>query len=250
MNATTAQIPARNNRWYVFSLLLFPLGLLYIWRLPTSIFIKIAYTVLAPPLFLYLTLLILSVALPPLDLTVGNRQDRTLYNPSGNYAVTFLKTGKETGGAYEEILVELEAGGGNGWHYHTTFDEQFTVIEGQVEIGLNGEAIYLEKGQTVTARKSEEHYFHNPTSGKSNLLVKTIPARGLEKTIRIGYGLENDGLMQEDMTENPWHMALLLGYSETYFGGIPAVVQAPVVNGLARLAQWLGHDKDLKKYFM
>ena len=81
------------------------------------------------------------------------------------------------------------------------------------------------------------------------LLVKTVPASGLEKTIRVAYGLINDGLLKNDMTENPWHMALLLAYSESYLQGLPGWFQEPLINALAKIAQWRGEDHELYKYF-
>ena len=66
------------------------------------------------------------------------------------------------------------------------------------------------------------HYFKNALDQKSVLLVKVTPAAGLEKTLRVAYGLINDGLLTNDMTENPWHMSLLLAYSESYLPGLPS----------------------------
>ena len=140
--------------------------------------------------------------------------------------------------------------GGNDWHYHNSFEEQFTVVEGQVKIGKNGQEIVLEKGQTAMADKTDMHYFKNALDQKSILLVKVTPAAGLEKTLRVAYGLINDGLLKNDMTENPWHMCLLLAYSESYLPGMPNWFQEPLINALAKIAQWKGEDKSLYKYFM
>ena len=89
----------------------------------------------------------------------------------------------------------------------------------------------------------------NATDRKAELLVKIVPASGLEKTIRVAYGLINDGLLKNDMTENPWHMALLLGYSESYLEGMPGWFQEPLINSLAKIAQWRGEDRELYQYF-
>jgi hypothetical protein len=51
------------------------------------------------------------------------------------------------------------------------------------------------------------------------------------------------------MTKNPWHMALLLAYSESYLPAMPSWFQEPLINSLARIAQWKGEDKALYKYF-
>jgi quercetin dioxygenase-like cupin family protein len=254
MNIVQNIKPVKKTKSIKFgSLIIYPIGFVKIWNSPFPLPLTIGYSVLYLPIFLFLCLFLFALAcaalLPPLDLTVGPRTDRTLYNPGGNYSVTFIKTGAETHGSYEAIQVDLEPLGGNGWHYHKTFDEMFTVMDGRIEIGLEGEKTILTKGESVTASKNKMHYFKNPDNSPSVLLVKTMPARGLEKTLRIAYGLDNDGLMKEGLPLNPWHTALLMGYSESYFSGIPSIIQEPLANGFSRLAQALGKDKELEKYY-
>jgi hypothetical protein len=123
------------------------------------------------------------------------------------------------------------------------------VLDGQVKIGHNGDEILINKGQSARAEREDMHFFKNARAEKSLLLVKITPASGLEKTIRIGYGLINDGLLKNDMSENPWHLILLLGYSETHLQGLPRWFQDPLISSLAKIAQWRGEDRELYKYF-
>lgn len=241
--------PVRKWTSFVF----YPTGLIHIWKGNYRLWVRLLYTVVGFPIFLliflYLAITGFASFLPPLDMSVGNRPDRTVYNSGGNYRSTFLKTGHETGGAYELIRVEVEPHGGNGWHYHKSFDEYFTVLKGLAQVGNNGKEYLVKKGGSATAHKGELHYFSNPTDSTILLLIKTMPAGGLEKSVRVGYGLANDGQFKGEITENPWHMALLLGYSGTYLPGIPGFIQEPLVNALAKIAQWKGEDKVLEKYF-
>jgi quercetin dioxygenase-like cupin family protein len=235
--------------WYLF----YPVGLFKIWKIRRKLLLKILYSILYLPVFLivffYVAIVLFASFLKPLDKTVGVRSDRTIVNSAGNYAATFIKTGADTHGDYELVQVELEPKGGNDWHYHKDFEEQFTVLDGSVKIGRNGNEILLKKGETTMANREEMHFFKNARDEKSVLLVKVSPAAGLEKTLRVAYGLINDGLLENDMTKNPWHMALLLGYSESYLEGLPSWFQEPLINSLARIAQWKGEDKDLYRYF-
>ena len=107
----------------------------------------------------------------------------------------------------------------------------------------------LNKGDSADANRTHLHYFKNARAEKSVLLVKIAPAGGLEKTLRVAYGLINDGLLRNDMTKNPWHMVLLLAYSESYLPVMPSCLQEPLINSLAKIAQWKGEDKELFKYF-
>ena len=250
-----AALIEQKSKWkYWVSLLFYPVGVVSIWRRKTNLWIKLLYTILVFPVFLlvagYIGIVLFAAFLPKLDRSVGDRSDKTIYNPGGNYSATFVHTGRETNNAYELVKVELEPHGGNDWHYHNRFVEQFTVVEGQVKIGRNGKEIMLEEGQTTVAEKKDMHFFKNALDTKSILLVKTIPAAGLEKTLRVAYGLMNDGLLKNDMTKNPWHMCLLLAYSESYLAGMPNWFQDPLINALAKIAQWKGEDRSLYKYFM
>lgn len=245
----------RSSQWKFWLLLLFyPIGVVRIWRSKTWWWVKLLYTVLVLPVFLigsmYAGVVVFAMFLPKLDHTVGDRTDKTIYNIEGNYSATFVKTGKETSNSYELVEVELEPHGGNDWHYHSSFVEEFTVVNGKVKIGKNGEEIILDKGRVTQAEKTDMHYFKNALNTKSVLLVRVTPAAGLEKTLRVAYGLINDGLLKNEMTENPWHMCLLLGYSQSYLPGMPAWFQEPLITALAKIAQWKGEDKVLRKYFM
>jgi len=253
-NVKSAVPTVKKTKWLSWILLLFyPTGIFKIWRSKKSLWLKLTYTVVGLPLFLlvgsYTTIVIFAAFLSPLDRSVGNRRDRTVVNSEGNYSATFIKTAAETGGAYELVQVELEPFGGNDWHYHSRFAESFTVLEGQVRIGHKGKEILLNKGDSAKANTKEMHFFKNNRSEKSLLLVKTTPAAGLEKTLRVAYGLINDGLLKNDMTKNPWHMVLLLAYSESYLPGMPSWFQEPLIKALAKIAQWKGEDRELYKYF-
>jgi quercetin dioxygenase-like cupin family protein len=248
------QMSIQTKKWlFSLSLLFYPVGIIRIWRMKGRLAAKLCYSIFGFVLFLivsgYLGIVIFASFLPALDRTVGNRADKTVYNKEGNYSATFLKSGIETNGAYELVQVELEPYGGNDWHYHKTFREEFTVLQGQVKIGRNGTEILLNKGETTAANHEDMHFFKNATGQNAELLVKIVPASGLEKTIRVAYGLINDGKLKNDMTENPWHMALLLGYSESYLDGLPGWFQEPLINSLAKIAQWRGEDRELYKYF-
>jgi quercetin dioxygenase-like cupin family protein len=235
--------------WYLF----YPVGVIKIWRLKKRLWLKLLYTITVLPVFLiafaYSGIVSFAAFLTPLDHNVGNRSDRTIVNSEGNYSATFIKTGAETNGAYELVQVELEPYGGNDWHYHHSFEESFTVLDGAVRIGHNGSEVLLNKGDSAKALRGDMHYFKNARGEKSLLLVKIAPAGGLEKTLRVAYGLINDGLLKNDMTKNPWHMVLLLAYSESYLSVMPSWFQESLINSLAKIAQWKGEDKALYKYF-
>ncbi|WP_347160090.1 cupin domain-containing protein [Pontibacter chitinilyticus] len=251
---TVVTLPPKANRKTAgLSLLFYPVGVYRIWKTRTRLWIRLLYTLVGLPVFLlvfsFLAITGFALPLPDLDLSMGYRNDRTVINSMDNYATTFLKSGSETDGAYELVRVELGPQGGNDWHYHKTFDEQFTVEEGEVTIGLDGKEIRLKKGESATAYKTHLHFFQNKTATKAVLRVKVTPARGLEKSIRIAYGLGNTGQWEKDgFAKNPWHLFLVMGYSESYLPGMPAFIEEPLIKSLAKIGQWKGEDKALQVF--
>ena len=248
-----SSVVKKRRLFYWLSVFFYPVGICKAWRSSRKWWVKLAYSILGLPLFLlvfgYVAIILFAAFLPTLDRSVGLRNDRTIVNGKGNYSATFVKTSAETIGAYELVQVELEPFGGNDWHYHNSFEESFTVLDGAVKIGREGNEVLLQKGDSALAHKKDLHYFKNARDQKSLLLVRISPAAGLEKTLRVAYGLINDGLLKNDMTENPWHMALLLGYSESYLPMMPSWFQEPLINAFAKIAQWKGEDRELFKYF-
>jgi quercetin dioxygenase-like cupin family protein len=237
----------------ILFLFFLPAGIFRIWKSDNNIFLKIAYALFGLPLFIvlysFLGLIAFAAFLPPLDLTVGDRKDRTIVNSEGDYSATFVKTAREPHNLYELIQVEVEPDGGNGPHWHKDFEEHFTVLEGTLTVYVGDVPHRLMEGDSLTAFRETMHYFRNETDSMVLMTVKTTPACGLEKTLRVAYGLINTGQLKNDFTENPWHMCLLLGYSGSYLEGMPWFVQEPLVNSLARIAQWKGEDKSLEAFY-
>jgi quercetin dioxygenase-like cupin family protein len=230
-----------------------PVGAFRIWKSNKNILGKLLYTLLGAPFFIvlysFLGMILFAAFLPPLDLKVGDRNDRTIINSEGNYSATFLKTANETDNVYELIQVEVEPGGGNDPHYHKEFEEHFTVLKGTLTVYKEGVPHDLHVGDTATAIRETMHHFRNETDSMVLMTVRTTPAGGLEKTLRVAYGLINTGQLKNNFTKNPWHMCLLLGYSGSFLEGMPSFIQEPLVNSLARIAQWKGEHKSLEVFY-
>lgn len=233
----------------------YPAGVWRIWKKTTApTWFKVIYTALGFPIFILTYsiagILLFASFLPDLDRSIGIRADRTIRNHADRYTVTFLKTSRETKGAYEEVKVELEPGGGNEWHYHTAFVEKFHVMQGQLTIGMDGKGVPVSAGQDTVAGKGLMHKFYNTSSEPVSFLVRIEPARSFEKTLRSAYGLMKTGQSTvEGMPKNPWHLFLILGYSDSYLQGVPGFIQEPLIKALSKIAQWKGADKDLDPFY-
>ncbi len=177
--------------------------------------------------------------------TVG--AGRRYYHPLQRDYATFLETSEETGGDRTIIEIEVAPGGGNASHYHKTYEEHFEVIEGSLEVLVGRETRILRPGEKAVAGKNVLHRFRNPTDTPTRFLVALRPGHaGFEKAIKAGYGLAADGLTGPNgAPKNPYHLAVLLGWSEIRMPGVFTLAE-PLFRLLARRAHRKGIDLDLE----
>lgn len=172
----------------------------------------------------------------------------TIQNPCSGHKATFVETAATTQGAQTLVHMELSAGAaGPPMHYHTTFDECFTVIEGVLGLELGGQTLYLEKGDRCTAGKGTAHRFFNPSKmHKVIFSVQISPGNeGFETMLQVGYGLVNDGLTNaKGIPKNVEHLALIFVWGDTNLTGVFKFLH-PVMKRVARRAMQKGVDQML-----
>jgi quercetin dioxygenase-like cupin family protein len=174
---------------------------------------------------------------------------RVIENPVIKDRITFIKTSEDTNGEYLLAQLEVAPGGGNAMHYHTTFTEKFEVVEGQLNVSLNGEEKVLHVGESAFVPEMAHHRFYNTTDKYAIALVELRPPRNFEKALRIAYRLARDGKTNEkSLPKNFWHLALLFQLGEGYMPGLPLPIQRGLFGVLAGIAKLLGKDKELEKY--
>jgi len=61
---------------------------------------------------------------------------RIIVNPIFKDTVTFLKTAAESNGQISDLELTLLPGGRNPLHYHMSYSETFTAIDGEVGVRL------------------------------------------------------------------------------------------------------------------
>lgn len=153
-------------------------------------------------------------------------EKRVFENPDIKDKVTLLESSLDTNGAYTLLQVELEAGGGNNLHYHTSFTEEFTAMEGVLSIGLKKRQLHLKPGETATAEVNQLHRFYNAGPTPIRFNVKLVPGSlDFEKCIAIGYGLASDRLTnKKGIPKKLDHLGLLLDLSNTRLTGFFAFI--------------------------
>jgi quercetin dioxygenase-like cupin family protein len=171
---------------------------------------------------------------------------RVFENPLIKDKVTVLKTTSETNGQYLLVEVELQPGGGNDMHYHTTFNEEFTAVEGMLGIDVGNKKLRLQPGDQAIAPVNQLHRFYNPGKEVIRFHVKIFPPKdNFLKGLSIGYGLASDGLTSKKGIPKKFaHLALLLDLTDTRLPGLLSLLN-PVIKRGARRARQKGIDKEL-----
>jgi quercetin dioxygenase-like cupin family protein len=176
---------------------------------------------------------------------------RVFENPLIKDKVTVLKTTSESNGQYVLVEVELLPGGGNDMHYHTTFNEEFTAVEGVLGVAIGKKQLRLHPGEKAIAPIRQLHRFYNPGRETIRFHVKLIPPKdNFLKGLSIGYGLAADGLTsKKGIPKNFAHLALLLDLTDTRLPGWLSLLN-PIIKSSARRARKKGIDKLLiEKYY-
>ena len=93
--------------------------------------------------------------------------------------MTFIATGKETGGAFFLAEMSVPPGGGPPPHIHSREDESFRVLEGTLTIQVGGDTITASAGDFAYLPRGIAHAFRNTGEATAKVLVLITPA-GLE----------------------------------------------------------------------
>ena len=172
---------------------------------------------------------------------------KTVSNPINKASVTFLQTSKETNGKKTELELTLQPKGEIAMHYHHSYDEIFTAIEGNLGIktGKN-KVIILKPGETFVAKTNTLHGPFNPSDSVIRFAAKVEPGNEkFENFLRISYGLAADGLTNKDSKpKSKKHLAILLVMADINVPG-PLKFLFPVIKRIAKKAIAQGEEKRL-----
>ena len=176
---------------------------------------------------------------------------RRIYNPVQRDAATFLETSEESGGARTLVELEVAPGGKVTPHYHLTYSERFTVLEGLMTVDIDGARYELATGDEAVAAPRSVHAWSNPGAKRCVTQVELRPGSpGFEKGLRVTYGLAADGLvLKTGVPRNPLHAALVLEMGEVRLPGVYAPLER-VLGLLGRVARWRGIDRELERRYL
>ncbi|MFI5152899.1 MAG: cupin domain-containing protein [Chitinophagales bacterium] len=106
---------------------------------------------------------------------------RSIKLNSTGETIDFVKTGRETQGAYAEIICTVPARQkGPPLHIHPLQDESFEVIAGRIELLVAGEKKLLDQGQHFVAAAGSSHSFSNPCDSEIKFKATYRPALNID----------------------------------------------------------------------
>lgn len=176
--------------------------------------------------------------------------NRTVKHRVTGEEITFVETAAETGGKYLLIEVALPPqGDGPPLHVHDQFEEEFEVLEGVLTVTAGKDKHELAAGDTIKATRGTAHTFTNNADAPVRFRVRLTPPSGFEESVRIHYGLMDDGLT--DAKGNPKrlaHTALVLGLQNTWIAGVPLWLQKRIFKLVIKRGVKSGAYDGFEKY--
>lgn len=177
--------------------------------------------------------------------------NQTLQNPLIGQDITFLRTGKETGGALLEMEARYQGRSQEPPpHYHPQQEEDFTVLKGELSVRIDGQVKVLKAGDTLHIPANTVHAMWNHSDQPTAVNWKVRPALHTDQLLETGIGLANDGKTNRKGVP-PLLQAALMGrhFSGEYrLARPPYPLQKIAFALLAPIAYLFGYRPVYRKY--
>lgn len=176
---------------------------------------------------------------------------KIISNPFNKQRIEFLTTSAESEGKLLEMISIWEPGGAKPVeHYHPQQDEYFNIIEGQLNISLNGRQITLSKGESLQISRNMVHAMWNGSNQRVVARWSVYPALDTEYLLETGAGLAADNEVSPKGTPGILYSALLLTkYKREFRITKPSyLVQRIIFSLLTPFALLKGKNAALIKY--
>ena len=171
-------------------------------------------------------------------------KNKIIRNPATGQHIRFLQTSCDTEGQ----LLEMESTFAPHsveplQHYHPKQHETFTVLEGSLQVRINGRVWVLQAGDTLEIPAKTSHAMWNASDKKAVVNWKVEPALCTEYFLETGMGLAAQGKVNKKGLPPILQTALLAERYKNVFrlAKPPYMLQRAVFKVLAPVAKWKGY---------
>jgi mannose-6-phosphate isomerase-like protein (cupin superfamily) len=147
-----------------------------------------------------------------------------------------------TDGAYVEMDCLVAPGSGTMIHYHPDQEESYAVLDGTLEVLLDGRWRPVRSGESLTVPQRAVHGFRNTSTAPVRFLNVHRPALGFEAHLRTVDRLARAGKVRG--TSDLGSLMYLSLSAVTHRPDVPVRPPFWVVKLLARLGRALGYRLD------
>lgn len=176
---------------------------------------------------------------------------KVLRNRVTGQDIIFLKTSKNTGGR----LLEMEAVYAPHSreplaHYHPAQEEDFTVMEGELSVRVNGSLRVYKAGEQFHMPKGTVHSMWNASDRPTVINWQVRPAMNTEYLLETTAGLMNDGKTAADGKPGLLQIALIANEYAGVFrlAKPPYIIQRVLFTLLAPVAFLAGYKAEYREY--
>ena len=147
-----------------------------------------------------------------------------------------------TGGAYVEMDCTVDPGSGTMIHYHPEQEESYRVLDGTLEVFLEGRWRALPAGESLTVPRGAVHGFRNASGAPARFLNVHRPALGFERHLETVDRLARSGKVRG--TKDLRSLIYLSMSAVEHRPDVPVRPPYWVVKLLAALGRRLGYRLD------
>lgn len=176
---------------------------------------------------------------------------QTITNPVTGERARFVETSQQTGGARTVGELEIDTLGGVPAHLHDAHDERIDVLEGEIEVIVNGKARRLRAGEHLVVPRGVVHSWRNPSRQDPLTFRGTMtPGHpGFETALKVMFGLARDGEVRRNGIPKRFSdIALLADWNEGLPAG-PLRLLKPLLRWAARRARARGRAAELLRRY-
>jgi quercetin dioxygenase-like cupin family protein len=162
--------------------------------------------------------------------------ERTIDNPVTGERATCIETSHDTSNARSIIDLEVQPGGGVPTHRHAGHDERIEVLDGEIEVELDGVKRRFGPGEHVVIERGTVHAWRNPAPDRRLRFrgMMTPGHPGFENMLRVLFGLARDGEVRSNgLPKRFSDVGLLLELDPSLAAGVLRLL-APLVRWSAR----------------